>query len=127
MTRTRTVYGAVNPNAEQDRERAAEARHGGRVATQPYTQRWTADTLRLSARAMAARGYWSVRSAESPRLTLTAAESMMDWPIYRAAMAADTFAALWGQAAPGMEERILNTLARCAGMREYTLSPEGDE
>lgn len=43
------------------------------------------------------------------------AEAMLDWPIYRTALAAEVFDALWGQASPG-EEKMLSTLAHCAGL-----------
>ena len=44
------------------------------------------------------------------------AESVFDWPIYRAAITDDVYGALWGQAGDA-EERVLTLLAHCAGLR----------
>ena len=42
-------------------------------------------------------------------------ESAFGWPIYRAAIVADVYGALWGQASES-EEKVLDVLARCAGL-----------
>lgn len=49
------------------------------------------------------------------RLTVGEAEAMLGWPIYRAAIAGEVWAALWGQASE-REEKVLTTLAHCAGL-----------
>lgn len=55
-------------------------------------------------------------------LSQSAAESMFDWPIYRAAMVAEVYGALWAQASDG-EEEVLDQLAHCAGIETGALRP----
>ena len=130
------------------RDRATEARHGGRYITGALARainndgirarfagedgpealaeiwRYTAspsgsttdgrDTTQRYARSAAAIGgvdwehsaYW-----QAPLLP----EAAFDWPIYRAAIVNDVYGALWGQASEA-EERVLDTLAHCAGL-----------
>jgi len=147
--------------AEQERERAAEALHGGRYITEALAKtlqgwdatptypglrarfagedgpekladiwRYTAspsgavhpssgrDTTARYAQSAARIGgvdwehsaYW-----QAPKLP----EAAFDWPVYRAAMQAETYADLWSQAGEG-EERVLDTLARASGITTPT-------
>lgn len=126
-------------------DRAAEARHGGRyytlrlAAMTPQIDRLPRllagapdDDLDRYARETAARmtsgeSRWTGSYSHAPRYRTwevvesdarrspTLPESAFDWPIYRAAMAADTLAALHGQACDA-EDAILDTLAHCAGI-----------
>lgn len=137
-----------------ERERAAEALHGGRYITEALAKtlqgwdanpglrarfagedgpekladiwRYTAspsgavhpssgrDTTARYAQSAARIGgvdwehsaYW-----QAPKLP----EAAFDWPVYRAAMQAETYADLWSHAGEA-EERVLDTLARFAGI-----------
>ena len=65
---------------EQERDLAAEARHGGRfMLRRRYTDEWTPETMRECARLLSD---GDGRAAMLP-------ESCFDWPIYRAAMGLD--------------------------------------
>jgi len=105
-----------NAHAEEDRDRAVIARMGGGV-------------LRRNPRFSATQIEGSITSHLNGRhrradKAVALPESAFDWPIYRAAMFAEVYGALWGQAGPA-EETILNTLAHCAGLPTRPVTPEG--
>lgn len=62
--------------------------------------------------------YWSTRldPEPEPKVSLVQAEAMLDWPIYRQAILDEVFGDLWSQASES-EEKVLATLAQCAGIK----------
>ena len=90
------------------RDRAVIARIGGRLLTLERIAQYDWP-LEVEAEQAA----YSRINARFPAPLLP--ESAFDWPIYRAAVVADVYGALWGQASEA-EERVLDTLAHCAGL-----------
>lgn len=66
--------------------RASEARHGARLARQPYARGWKAGPNGNDALSHAARLLAEGRHTDGGMIYRVTAEAMMSWPIYRAAM-----------------------------------------